>query len=251
MSFPLTPAETKSNITFSQAGHITSFCRNLSPETEGYHMRMRCVVMMGFIISMSASGALHAQVSHAYYHVGMNKATGETTPGVNLFSPLGGIVNFRFVDFQGAEHLAAVSCSTVTSHAYSFSTLVPSLPESVYFVEISCEKYFGVNIWDETEGILTPHTELCRTQAIAHEISGTPDDYFRLYSGVNQTIHVLDEYLDMIGHYSLIGGVPTVVPVPQGPNTSYVLTAETPFAASLHDEPNSTGVLQCVRPNDF
>jgi hypothetical protein len=214
-------------------------------------MRKFFLMMVGFCISMTFIGELQAQASNVYYHVGMNKAPEGIIPGVNVFSPLGGVVSFRFVDYMGAEYLAEVDCSSIASQAFTLSDLVPTLPESVYFVEISGTRKFGMTITDECDGIITPHVNLCRMQGTPQEISGTFDDYFRLYSESDATINVFDENLDSVGQYSLTGGVPQVVAVPQGPNTSYVLSSATPFAASIHDLPNSTGLFQCVKPNDF
>jgi hypothetical protein len=214
-------------------------------------MKRRTLLMVGLFLSLMFVVSSHAQVAKVYYHVGMNKAPGGIIPLVNVFCPFGGVVNFRFVDYTGAEHTASIDCRLNRSQASTLEDLVPSLPDSVYFVEISSSKFFGVNLTDESNGALIPHAVLCRIQGIAQEISSTSDDYFRLYSETDAAIQVFNENLDLIGTYELVGGVPVIVLVPQGPSTSYVLQSSTPFAASVHDLPDYTGVLQCGSPNEF
>ena len=212
----------------------------------------KCAVVVGWLcLSVAFVAPSHAQVAKSYYHVGMNQAPAGIVPLVNVFAPFGGIVNFRFVDYTGAEHTASINCSLVRSQAMTLADLVPSLPESVYFVEMSSSKFFGVNLTDETNGALIPHTSLCRIQGIAQEISSTFDDYFRLYSETDATVQVFNENLDLVASYDLLGGIPVVVHVPEGPATSYLLQSPAPFAASIHDLPDYTGVLQCGSPNEF
>ena len=199
-------------------------------------------------LALGLVGSLAAEeVSPVYYHVGVNVAApGEGQPQVNVFAPGGGVVHFRFIDFQGHEHLASVSFDDRRSQRLFFSDLAPDLPEDLYFLEIRGPVMAVFLDGDQNAGAgFTPVTEMCHSQWMAMERSATDDDAFRVFSKADATIEVLNEDLDLIAEWNVRGGIPAVFSVPAGPNTSYYLQSDARFVASFHDDPVGTLVCQC------
>lgn len=208
-----------------------------------------------FVLLLSPFAPLNAQVSNHYYHVGMNQPGPDSSAiGFHIFCPYGDSVHFDFVDNSGAHHLAARDFSVIPSQYFLLSDLAPGVPLGTpYYVEIYAPNNFAVHLKDQGS-VFTPHQDLAYIQTIAKEGSNTSDDYFRLYSSISQTITVLDENLTWAGSYALTGGIPVVVAVPNVGLTSWVLMVPAsglPIAASWHDDPQTTSVLQYVNPDAF
>ena len=208
-----------------------------------------------FVLLLSSFAPLTAQVSNHYYYVGMNTPGPDSSAiGFHIFCPYGDSVHFDFVDNSGAHHLAARDFNTIPSQYFLLSSLAPGVPVGTpYYVEIYGQNDFAVHLKDQGS-VLTPHRDLAYIQTIAKEGSNSSDDFFRLYSPITQTVTVLDENLTWAGSYALTGGIPAVFPVPSLGFTSWVLMVPAsglPIAASWHDNPQTTSVLQYVNPNAF